>query len=283
MLKRPHYIALAIVFLLVLILFKLPGTTAARLKLAFGSFFLPLFGLSVSTQQLADKAGTAVLPRSELERQNQDLRRQNDELKIREQQNEQIWRENERLREFVGWQRQSRWKFKPARVIGRDPANWWRTLQIDLGSRNDIQPNMPVLTRDGLIGRIASVGGTRAQVLLLGDPNLRVAAVIKETGETGVILANASHPLENNMVDLGYLAGRSSIQAGQTVWTSGDGGIFPKGILIGNVVDWRSVESGLATEARVRLSAKMNSLEDVLVLFTENSEAKTPAPAPIKK
>ncbi len=282
MLKRPHYIALVAVILLVLVLFKLPSETVTKLKLSVGGVFLPLFGLAGSTQQLAVKTGNAVLPRSELIRQNEDLRRENQQLKFHAQQAQELARENAQLRLLVGWQRQTSWNLKLAHVIAHDPANWWRTVQIDRGTRDGVQVNCPVLTVDGLVGRVSSVGATRSQVLLMGDPNLRVGAAILETGtpatgrETGVITANASNPLENNMVTLSYLSGISSVKPGQTVTTSGEGGIFPRGIPIGKIVDLRSVDYGLSKEARVELFARMNSIEEVWVMFPGNNTATGP-------
>jgi rod shape-determining protein MreC len=283
MLKRPHYIALVAVILLVLILFRLPSETVTKLKLAVGGFFLPLFGVAASTGHLSDSTATAVLPKSEIARQNQELRKENEQLKILSQQAQETARENAQLRQLVGWQKQVPWKLKLARVIARDPANWWRTVQIDLGSRDGIQPNFPVITSDGLVGRVLTVGTTRSQVILLGDPNLRVGAVAVETatsshgGETGIISANAASPMENNMVTLGYLAGNTGVKPGYTVNTSGEGGVFPRGIPIGKVVDTRSIDFGLTTEARVALFAKMNSIEQVWVMFTDTTGATSSA------
>lgn len=267
MLKRPHYIALIAVVLLVVVLLKLPTAGMARFKLAVSGLFLPLFGLAGSSAQLAEKAGNTVVPRSELQQQNDLLRRDNSQLRILQQQNDTALRENNRLRDLVGWQKQSRWKLKLARVIARDPANWWRTLQIDVGSRDGLQPNAPVLTTDGLVGRVSAVGTSRSQVLLLGDPSLRVGAVVEETRETGVILANTTNPLENNMIDFGYLSGNSALRPNQLVVTSGDGGVFPRGILIGSIVDVRSANYGLTREARVKLAAHINALDEVWVLL----------------
>ena len=75
MLKRPHYIALGLVVLLTLLVLNLPSQTAARFRLGIGSLFLPLFGLAASTQQVTDAAGDAALPRRELLRLNEGLRR----------------------------------------------------------------------------------------------------------------------------------------------------------------------------------------------------------------
>ena len=97
-------------------------------------------------------------------------------------------RENARLRQLVGWQQQTSWKLKLAKVVLREPANWWRTAQIDLGSRDGLRVNLPVVTPDGLVGRILTVSLTRSQVVLLGDPNCKVSARVEnETRDTGII------------------------------------------------------------------------------------------------
>jgi rod shape-determining protein MreC len=74
-------------------------------------------------------------------------------------------------------------------------------------------------------------------------------------------------PLDNSFVELSYLSGNANLQAGQKVVTSGLGGVFPRGIPIGQIVDARPVEFGLYTEARVKLLVNLGSLEQVWVLF----------------
>jgi len=148
----------------------------------------------------------------------------------------------------------------------RDPANWWRTVQIDLGSRDGLRENLPVLTAEGLVGRVSSVGLTRSQVVLMGDPNCHVSALVENPAhDMGIV--SASGPLDTSLVDLTYLSGSASLKPGQNVITSGLGGVFPKGIPVGQVVDSRPVEFGLYTEARVKLSANLGALEQVWVLF----------------
>ena len=125
--------------------------------------------------------------------------------------------------------------------------------------------NLPVLTTDGLVGRISSVGYTRSQVILMGDPNCRVSALVEDPAQdTGIL--SASGPLDSSLADLTYLAGSADLKPGQAVVTSGIGGVFPKGIPVGQIVDVGSVDFGLYTQARVKLSANLGSLEDVLVI-----------------
>jgi len=270
MLKKSHYIILFFVVLLVVLLLQLPGAPMGKLKLAISGLFLPLFGLSNSTHQWLGQARQALVPRRELQRQLDQLRRDNDELKLRLAQDAQLENENARLRIQVGWAKQSRWRLKPARVIARDPANWWRSVEIDLGSRDGLSNNLAVLTADGLVGKVQSVGQTRSQVVLLGDPNLHVSAVVTSSPtnrELGIIAPTSSTPRQDGMIDLTLISGASNVGPGQSVETWGAGGVFPAGIHIGKIADVQTNEFGLSVEARVKLAANLSALEEVWVLW----------------
>jgi rod shape-determining protein MreC len=265
MLKRPHYIAFGLVAVVMLIIMKLPPRTATQLKLSIGGMFLPLFGLASATQQTTAKVADAVTPRRELLRQNGELRHENTLLKLQEKQDRDIEQENDRLRKLISWQQRQKWKLKLARIVLRDPANWWRSVEIDAGTRDDIQPNMAVLAPDGaLIGKVLSAGLTRSQVVMLGDPNCKAAARVEnDAHDNGTIVA--SGPLDAGFVEMSYLPKNAVLKPGQLVKTSGDGGIFPADIIIGKIVDTRLAEYGLITVARVKLAANLNGLEEVWI------------------
>jgi rod shape-determining protein MreC len=265
MLKRPHYFAIGLVVLLTLMIWNLPGRTAARLKLGLGSVFVPLFGLISSGQQLTSKAADTFVSRGELLRQNDTLRHENQELKIQAIQADELRRENSRLRQLFGWQQQSKWQLKLCRVVLHEPANWWRSVQIDVGLKDGISNNLPVLTPEGfLIGRVNLANLASSQVVLLGDSNCKVSARVENPGhDMGVI--GPSGPLETEFVEMSFLSSNANIKPGQDVKTSGEGGLFPKDILIGKVVDTHPAEFGLATVARVKLAANLSSLDEVWV------------------
>jgi rod shape-determining protein MreC len=265
MLRRPHYIFLGGIILLTLVLLKLPSGTAARLKLAISGLFLPLYGLSSSARELGEKTGQAITPRAELQRQLEQLQKENQELRARAMQTEELTRENQRLRQHFGFSASVPWKLKLARVVGGDPANWWRMRKINLGSRDGVTNNLPVLTGEGLVGRVSEVGYAQSQVVLLGDPDCRVAVELEDTRDHGIIAPSSSSPLDTTLVDVLYLSRSSPPKAGQRVWTSGWGGIFPAGILVGQIVDYRTIDYGLYNEARLKLAVKMNTLEEVWV------------------
>jgi rod shape-determining protein MreC len=271
MLKRQYSIATGLVLLIVLVLLNLPEQPATRIKLALGGLFLPLFGMAGSVQQLTQQAGNSLVSRSTLLKQLEQLRKENEELRQQLTQIQDAWRENAQLRQALGWRRRVPWALQPARVVGQDPANWWRTMLIDVGSHDSIRPNMSVLTAEGLVGRIDKVGPDRSSVVLVGDPNCRFSAQVQEPRDKnvaakGIISPNASS-LDRLLVDLTYLPGTSPIKPGQTVVTSGDGGIFPKGITVGQIVDVRTNDYGLYLEARVKLAVNLNRLEYVWVLL----------------
>jgi rod shape-determining protein MreC len=276
MLRKPQYIALIVIALTGLILLSLSEAVASRVKLGVTSLFLPLFGATETTQAAARRAGNLMVPRSDLIRELEQLRAEKQKLEFTLAQTQEAGRENERLRRLAGLSTRPGWKLKPARVIARDPANWWRTVFIDLGSKDGVRVDLPVVTPEGLAGRVSAVGTSRSQVVLLGDQTCRVAGMVRETAENGVVIP---YPQDPSIVTLTYLSRGSAVKPGQTittsglelkpghhVLTSGLGGVFPAGIRIGEIVDVRSDGFGLYQSARVRLAVNLNALEHVWVV-----------------
>ncbi|MCX8109010.1 MAG: rod shape-determining protein MreC, partial [Verrucomicrobiae bacterium] len=255
MLKQQHVVSTGLILLLALVLFNLPKQATTRAKAIIGGCFLPLFGLAAAGQSALDVTVSALAPRRALLRELEKLRNENRELSLKVVQYEEAIRENARLRELLGWQRQISWTSKPARVIARDTTSWWRTLRIDLGARDGLRPGLPVLVREGLIGKTGNVFQSTSEVILVGDPNCCVAVVIRETGETGVLSGLSDGFFDHRLVYLTHLPRNCAVKPGHSVYTSGIGGVFPAGLPVGTVADLRSISYGLYTEARVRLSA----------------------------
>ena len=268
MLKRPHWVGLGVAIALALVLLNLLGDTTSRLKFALSGLYLPLFGLAKSADKLGEEGGMRLIPKGALIEQVEKLRRENEQLRLEALQNQEIARENAVLRESVGWPKRKDWKLRLARVISRDPANWWHTLQIDLGSNQGVQRNMPVITKEGLVGRVQEAGANRSRVILLGDPQCQVSAMVDNVGrDTGIIRPGESSVLEDSILELSFLKRNSQAIPGQKVFTSGLGQLFPKGIIIGTIMETNSVSYGLYLAARVKLSANLNELEEVWVLY----------------
>ena len=271
MLKRQYYITIGLVLLVVLGVLNLPEPTAGKLKLAVGGLFLPLFGIAGATRNLVEQTGNTLVPRSTLLKQIEEMRRENQQLRDQLAQAQEALRENAQLRQALNWQRRVLWQLKPARVIGQDPANWWRTIIIDVGLREGLRPNMPVLTAEGLVGRIEKVGPDRSSVVMVGDPNCRFSAQVQDPRDKSIAAKGIISPSVSSMnrllVDLIYVPGVAVLKPGQSVVTSGDGVTFPKGITVGQIVDVRTNDYGMNLEARVNLAVNLNRLEQVWVLL----------------
>jgi len=271
--KRPQYVALSLVLFLVLVIVNLPSQTATQFKLTLGGVFLPLFGLASSVHGLTHQVDIALTPKRALAAEVDQLRRERQQSRIREAQAAEVYRENERLREALRLQKQIPGKLQYAHVILRDPANWWRTLQIDVGRRDGVVADLPVLTPEGtLAGRTKEVSYSSTRVALVGDPYCHVSAVVENTdvreSGVGVIASGQASILDPSLVDLTWINNRQTvIKPGQRVLTSGLGGVFPPGFLIGHVIDATSVGFGLYTEARVKLAANLGNLEEVWVVL----------------
>jgi len=264
MLRKKHFIAAATVLALTVALLSLPDETASRLKQGIKALFLPVFGLASSVPRLAQRAGDAVTPRGVLQDELARLGEENQRLQIETLELRALRDENARLRAQLSWRTNVPGQYRLARVIGRDPANWWRSLRIDAGTGEGIPTNAVVLTPAGLVGRVAQVGLGYSEVVLVGDSDCRVAAIAETTREQGVI-GPAAGSFDPTTVELRYLPANASLKAGHRILTSGVGGVFPGGIPVGVVAEVGGGDMELNSTARVKLFVNANRLEEVWV------------------
>ncbi len=147
------------------------------------------------------------------------------------------------------------------RVVGRDPSNLLSYLIIDRGTRDGVTTGMPVVTPQGLVGRVTDVGERWAKVLLIIDASSSVNVLVQRSRATGVLQGR----LGANPV-MRYIAQGEDVQVGDIVLTSGLGGNFPKGQVVGQVVAVHQRDIELFQEAEVRPSVDFNRLEMVIVI-----------------
>ncbi len=170
-------------------------------------------------------------------------------------------------------------KYLAATVIGRDTTGLLRSITIDRGTRDNLRVGMPVVTELGLVGRIYRVAATNAQVELVTDQNSYVNARLQTSRSEGSVVGTASSELRMTFISL-----NDQVKDGDSVVTSGIGGKFPRGIIIGQVTSSRQDDSKLFQEAQVRSLVDFNRLEIVLVItdFTpaDLSVFATPTPQP---
>jgi rod shape-determining protein MreC len=148
-----------------------------------------------------------------------------------------------------------------ASVIGRDPSNFLRYLIIDVGEAQGVEKDMPVIVPRGLVGRVQSVGSNWAKVLLIIDPRSSVSAVVQTGRATGQVQGLVSGDLM-----MKYISQEESVSEGEIVLTSGLGGNFPKGLVIGQVVAVEQRDSDMFQQATLRPTVDFDRLEMVLVV-----------------
>ena len=264
--------AVGAVLLSVFLLLAMPEGVRARLKSAIGGLFLPMIGISTTGQAALESLGQLGVSEPDSFPANQALgQRSGQAPSVAELQleNDRLADENKRLRDEVQWEQRIPWETRLTRVVGRDPFNWWRRVKINLGTNKEarLRLNQPIISvRGELVGRISEVGPLTSWVLLVGDPNCRFSALLKESRSEGGIVSPRQYSADPRVVELTYLPNDVEVRPGQAVVTSGMGGVFPKEIPVGQVVDSWVSRDGLYTEARVKLHANLNQLETVRVL-----------------
>ena len=275
MLRRPKVVLIAAVAGLGLILLTLvPSRLNDQLKRLIGFIYLPFAGAADGAEQLAHRS-RALTPRTLLLEEIDQLRRENRRCRLQSFQTEQALRENARLRALVQWKARQAWNLRFARVIVEDPANWWRSIHLDAGEKQGVSVDDPVLTDQGLVGKVVSVSKNRSLVALLGDSNCQAAAVILQSKSRGTIAASPRGGIiDRQVVALEHLPNDAPLEAGLEVETSGAGGVFPEGIPIGRLIDSQSSEFDLYSRARVRLWVDLDRLKEVWVIVDERAEER---------
>ncbi|MGE3466463.1 MAG: rod shape-determining protein MreC, partial [Pyrinomonadaceae bacterium] len=179
--------------------------------------------------------------------------------------------ENTRLRALLELKEQSKYKIVTARIIGRDPSVWFDSSTLNRGSLDGIRLNMPVVTDGGLVGRITAVSPLASQVGLVTQNKAGLGGVVGQIGESnalGVVTGTG----KSDLLEMKYVPGSIDVQVGQSVFTSGQDGIYPAGLKVGEIVN---VVSGSATtphQIQIRPASRLSSMQEVGILLYEPPE-----------
>ena len=224
----------------------------------------PFLSTGSSLEKQISSMRTGLKSLEELEKDNAQLRVENRALNATNQALRDVEREVNRLRLALAYRERSVFKLVPAEIITRDASTWWRTVTINRGKQDGIETDMSVVTDQGLVGKTTTVSESISIVLLVSDENCRVAANVEGTREQGIVsgerVAGALTPLLN----LNFLSKQANLQPGQRVYTSGVGGVFPSGLLVGMVKEYKVRD--LDGQARLAPAVDLAKLEDVFVV-----------------
>jgi len=200
--------------------------------------------------------------------ENTQLKQQVEELQLELKAKEGLTAENERLKNLLDLKDQSKYKVLTARIIGRDPSIWFDSAVINQGSLNGVKLNMPVVANGGLVGRVTAVSPLTAQIDLLTRDKSGLGAVIGQVGVSnalGVVMGTS----KNGLLEMKYVPGTTDVQVGQAVFTTGQDGIYPSGLKVGDIFDAKSYGSSQPYQILIKPAASLDSIQEVGVLLYE--------------
>lgn len=185
----------------------------------------------------------------------------NDEL-------EEIKRENARLRLMLGFSERIIYQSMPARIISKDPDNWFRTIVINKGKKDGITVNMPVVAFTGdekaVVGKVVEVRGSVSRVLPLISPDMKTGVQMQDSRSPG-LMEGLSANSDRCVID--YISKSEQINVGDKIITSGGCGIFPPGLLVGVVEKSVVSKSSAFQRAIVKPLVDYNKIEEVFVIL----------------
>ena len=158
-----------------------------------------------------------------------------------------------------------------AMVIGRDPDNWFKTVIIDRGSLAGVEKDQPVVTTEGLVGRVVNVSPISSRVLLITDERHGAGAVVAQTAENRLV--GVLKGKNQSLCELRVITEGGKLANGEQVITSGQDQLYPKGLLIGRVKNVTNPES-VPSAVDVEPAATLQKLETVAVLLITREEIR---------
>lgn len=178
-----------------------------------------------------------------------------------------IKRENDRLRGLLSMQERVQFKSIPASIISKDPDNWFRTIIINKGSSEGIKQNMPVIAYQGgqqaVVGTVIEVRRSISRIAPIISPAVRIGVKLQESRFPGLLCGYSGN---SNLCKMDYISRAAFIKFNDVVITSGQGGVFPPGLIVGSVIKSYALESSAYQRAIIKPVIDYNLVEDVFVI-----------------
>ncbi len=198
--------------------------------------------------------------------ENQELKSQIAILEKEIRETEELKKENTRLRAMLDMrERTVEYVTETAEVIAKDTGNWFNSFTVDKGTSDGVELYDPVITDKGLVGYVSEAGSTYSRVTSIIDSTSSVAAAVKRTGDSAVVEGDLKLQ-EQGRCRMVYVDKESVITAGDDLETSGMGGIYPKGIYIGKVLEITDDGTGLSQQATIEPAVDFDSVTEVFII-----------------
>lgn len=252
--KKKHIVSILVFLLLLLVL----ASTISHLKTPVIEILK--YPLNLLTLLRHELGGIIFYHRNLM--QNERSKKEIDLLKNKLNTSEEIYLENKRLEQLLSLKQKSQFKVVASRVIGRAIDSWSSIIIIDKGGYNGIKRGMVAITYLGLVGRVIETTISTSKVMLINDPDFSVSSIVQRSRQEGLV----SGTLGSSLI-MEYLPKDSDIKVSDLIITSGLTATYPKGLLIGTVVDIGEEFSGLSRYAVIKPAVNLSNIEEVLIII----------------
>jgi rod shape-determining protein MreC len=275
--KSTQYKAIIILIILLFISFTLMGFSQSKITINFKSVafavIYPFHYAGVSSISFFKDFFSSIKNNKYLKIELEQTRKLLEEYERTQYEFEELKRENERLRRMIGVQSELEYDTVIAKVVAKSPQNFYKTLIVNRGKESGIEKWMPVVAyQDNIkcvVGKVIDVQRYSSRVQPLIEQSSYTGAMMKDSRYSGILVGQS--PLSENSL-LQYINRRTEINYGDIVVTSGMGGVFPKGIMIGEIVSVTKKRYGIFQEALVKPYVDLGRLEEVYIITKKASE-----------
>ena len=201
-----------------------------------------------------------------LSQENEKLRQEIEILREENRKLEPLKEENQRLREMIGLKDQfEQFNVVGAQIIAKGPGNWFSTFTIDKGTNDGLNKNDVAITNQGVVGHIFEIGTNWAKVVSIIDANGAVSGLVMRTRDIAMVKGDVV--LQNEgLCKMVQIPNDADVIVNDKIETSGLGGIYPKGLLIGTIIDIKQEAHEISKYAVVKPSVDFKRLEEVLII-----------------
>lgn len=273
--KKLNILALLLFVAAVVSVFMLDTPTTRMIQSRAMAALSPFVHSSAAIEDGVSSTLAAPIDPREIKRENDRLQIEVERLRIISQKYTQTLGENNKLRDLLQFKTAAPYKMIAARVIKRVSTTWWNAMIIDKGLLDGLATDTPVITATGLVGKTGKMAPHMCEVILLTDEMCRVSAKIEGTIEQGIISGERAGLDMRPDLRLRFLNRNALINPGSNVISTGEGGVFPAGLLVGRVKRFENKD--ITADAVVEPAVDFSILEHVFVLevpFEEPATAK---------
>ena len=272
--RTKTFISLCIIA--VLLIGMMAVSAADRGKVTFfedfvGMVITPIQNLCTTISEKSGDFVAVFTKHKELSEENEKLKNELASVSRALRDAQQYEAENETLRGMLGIaEKRQDFVFESALIVASEQSGYSYTLTLNRGSVSGVEKRDIVMTSDGLVGYVSELGTTWCKVTTVLDSACEVGALIPRTQDIGVLEGDFSLA-SNGYCKISYLGNDVKLNAGDSVVTSGISGIFPSGIMIGNIVELKPESHGISQFAVIEPAVDFDALKNV-VIVTDFSE-----------